>query len=259
MSQVSVSDRTRMRSVKKVLISQPPPQTGDSPYLKMAERYNIEIDFVPFIKIEPTAVKDFRKQKINIKDHTAIIFTSRNAVDHFFKLLKDVRCDISPEMKYFCVSEQTAHYLHKYIVVRRRRVFTGGRNAADLIDIIKKHKKEKYLFPCSDVRMDDIPNFLSCEGIYHNELVIYQTLPNDITALKDVEYDIIAFFSPSGVRSLLKNFPDFEQKTVRIAAFGPSTAQAVHEAKFILDIEAPDPNMPSMVGALERYIQQIKE
>ena len=252
---IMITETSRLRKVKSILISQPPPETEDSPYFKLSKKYGLEIDFIPFIKISPVSAQEFRNQRIDIGAHTAIIFTSRNAVDHFFRLARETKVHITPEMKYFCVSEQTAYYLQKYIVIRKRKIFVGGRSAADLIPIIKKHKKEKYLFPCSDLRKDDLPSYMSEEGIAYNEMIVYRTIPNDLSSIKQMNYDLIAFFSPSGVRSLRRNFPNFEQKATRIAAFGPTTAEAVRSENLILDIEAPLPEAPSMIGAIEKYIQ----
>ena len=247
----------RLKEVKSILVSQPQPSDNKSPYYTLARKYNIKIDFRPFIQVDPVNVKEFRKQKINILDHSAVIFTSRNAVDHFFSMCKSLKIDMPADMKYFCISEQTANYLQKYIVVRKRKIFTGSRTAADLIEILKKHKNEKYLFPCSSIRKNDIPQFLKDNDYQHTEAVIYETVASDLSDLDDVYYDIIAFYSPSGINSLLVNFPDFKQNYTRIAAFGPTTAKAVRDADLFLDIEAPLPNAPSMTGALELYIKKV--
>jgi uroporphyrinogen-III synthase len=251
-----VLDKARMNKVKSILVSQPKPSDPNSPYYKLAEKYNLDIDFRQFITIDPVDIREFRKQKINILDHTAVIFTSRNAVDHFFKLALESKIEIPTDMKYFCVSEQTANYLQKYIVIRKRKIFTGERTATDLINVIKKHKSEKYIFPCSDIRKDDIPNFLNENGYDWSEATIYRTVAADLSDLDDVTYDIIAFFSPSGIDSLFTNFPEFSQNNTRIAAFGPTTSKAVKDKGLILDIQAPLPNAPSMTGALEVYIKE---
>jgi len=248
--------KDRFHSVKSILVSQPKPTDEKSPYFQLAEKYNLKIDFRPFIKVEPVSVKDFRKQKIDILKHTAIIFTSRNAIDHFFSICQELKLEMPADMKYFCISEQTAHYLQKYIVIRKRKLFVGVRTAADLFDYFKKHKGEKYLFPCSDIRKDEIPSFMDKHNIAYTEAIIYHTVAADLSDLKDIKYDILAFFSPSGIKSLFHNFPDFKQNHTRIAAFGPTTAQAVLEENLILDIEAPLPNAPSMTGALELYIKK---
>jgi uroporphyrinogen-III synthase len=249
-------DKDRLTRVNSILVSQPKPSDSKSPYFSLSEKYDIKIDFRPFIEIDPVDVKEFRKQKVNILDHTAVIFTSRNAVDHFFRLAAESKVEIPTDMKYFCISEQTAYYLQKYIVIRKRKIFTGERTANDLIEVLKKHKKEKFIFPCSDIRKDDIPKFLRDNQYTFKEAIIYRTVASDLSDLDDVYYDIIAFFSPSGINSLFENYPDFKQNNTRIAAFGPTTAKAVKNAGLILDVEAPLPNAPSMTGALEMYIKK---
>lgn len=246
----------RLREVKSILVSQPKPADPKSPYYTLARKYDIKIDFRPFIQVDPISAKEFRKQKIDILKHTAVIFTSRNAVDHFFAICKDLKIEVPADMKYFCISEQTAYYLQKYIVVRKRKIFTGSRTAQELIEILKKHKNEKYLFPCSNIRKDDIPKFLSDNDYNFSEATIYETVASDLSDLDDVYYDIIAFYSPSGINSLFVNFPDFEQNKTRIAVFGPTTSKAAKDADLIVDIEAPMPNAPSMTGALELYIKK---
>lgn len=247
----------RLREVKSILVSQPKPSDPKSPYYTLAKKYGIKIDFRPFIQVDPIPAKEFRKQKIDILKHTAVIFTSRNAVDHFFQICKDLKIEVPADMKYFCISEQTAYYLQKYIVVRKRKIFTGSRTAQELIEILKKHKNEKYLFPCSNIRKDDIPKFLGDNGYDYSEAIIYETVASDLSDLDDVTYDIVAFYSPSGINSLFVNFPEFKQNDTRIAVFGPTTSKAAKEADLIVDIEAPMPNAPSMTGALELYIKKV--
>jgi len=251
--------KDRLLKVESILVSQPEPQNEKSPYHELAQKYNIKVDFRPFIEVKPVSVKEFRKQKIDILDHTAVIFTSRNAIDHFFSICAELKIEMPADMKYFCISEQTANYLQKYIVIRKRKIFTGFRTAQDLIEILKKHKGEKYLFPCSSIRKNDIPDFMGKNGYQYTEAVMYETVAADLSDLADVNYDIIAFFSPSGINSLFVNFPDFQQHKTRIAAFGPTTAQAVNDAGLFLDIQAPMPNAPSMTGALENYIKQVNK
>src|SRR6478752_7794479 len=246
----------RMRKVKSILVTQDFPAEVNSPYLKLAEKFNLKIDFRPFIQVEPVPAKEFRKQKIDILQHTAIIFTSRNAVDHFFIICQELKVEMPPDMKYFCISDQTSNYLQKYIVIRKRKIFTGLKDTKDLLEIIKKHKNEKFLFPCSDIRKNDIPDFLKSNGYHYTEAIIYHTVAANLSDLKNVYYDILAFFSPSGINSLFVNFPDFVQNNTRLAAFGPTTSKAVQDAGLILDIEAPLPNAPSMTGALELYIKR---
>lgn len=246
----------RMRKVKSILVTQEAPTDVNSPYLKLAEKYNLKIDFRPFIQVEPVPAKEFRKQKVEILQHTAIIFTSRNAVDHFFALCLELKLEMPPDMKYFCISDQTSNYLQKYIVIRKRKIFSGLKDTKDLLEIIKKHKNEKFLFPCSDIRKNDIPDFLKENGFTFTEAIINHTVAANLSDLKNVYYDILAFFSPSGINSLFVNFPEFKQNNTRLAAFGPTTAKAVRDAGLILDIEAPLPNAPSMTGALELYIKK---
>ncbi len=249
--------QNRATKVSRLLVSQSRPVDEKSPYYDLAAKYNIQVEFRPFIQIQGISFKDFRKQKVNILDHTAIIFTSRNAIDHFFRLCQEGRIEVPADMKYFCISEQTANYLQKYIVIRKRKIFTGTKTAAELFDLIKKHKNEKFLFPCSNVRRNDIPEFMDTSGLHFTEAVIYETVATDLTDLDIHSFDIIAFFSPSGIGSLLSNFPNFEQNGTRMAAFGPTTAKAITDAGLHLDIEAPLPNAPSMTGALELYIKKV--
>lgn len=249
----------RMRKVKSILVTQEPPTDPASPYFKIAEKYSVKVDFRPFIQVEPVSVKEFRKQKVEILNYTAVIFTSRNAVDHFFALCRELKIDMPPDMKYFCISEQTSNYLQKYIVIRKRKIFTGLKDTQDLLEIIKKHKNEKFLFPCSDIRKNDIPAFLRESNFQFCEAITHHTVAANLSDLKDVYYDILAFFSPSGIHSLYTNFKDFKQNSTRIAAFGPATAKAVRDAGLVLDIEAPQPNAPSMTGALELYIRRANQ
>jgi uroporphyrinogen-III synthase len=246
----------RMRKVKSILVTQEAPTDQNSPYFKLAERFNLKIDFRPFIEVQPVPLKDFRKQKIEILNYTAVIFTSRHAVDHFFHICRELKIDMPADMKYFCISEQTSNYLQKYIVIRKRKIFTGLKTTQDLLEILKKHKNEKYLFPCSDIRKNDIPDFLTQNGFDFTEAIMYHTVASNLSDLEEVFYDVLAFFSPSGINSLLVNFPDFKQNNTRIAAFGPTTAKAVYDAGLLLDIEAPLPNAPSMTGAIELYIKK---
>lgn len=242
--------------IQSILVTQPKPTNDVSPYFSIAEKYGVQVDFREFIEVQPVSYKDFRREKINIADFTAIIFTSRNAVDHFFRICQEAKLEMPAEMKYFCISEQTANYLQKYIILRKRKLFVGERTAADLFDVIKKHKGEKFLYPCSDIRKDDIPVFMRANNLKFTEAVIYRTVASDLSDLAEVKYDCLAFFSPSGISSLFVNFPNFTQNGTRIAAFGPTTAKAVRDAGLVLDIEAPMPNAPSMTGAIEAYIRQ---
>lgn len=259
MSEIVNFEKDRLTKVTSLLVSQSRPADENSPYYELSRKYNIKVDFRSFIQVDGLSFKEFRKQKVNILSHTAIIFTSRNAIDHFFRICQEGRIEVPADMKYFCISEQTANYLQKYIVIRKRKIFCGTKTAADLFDLIRKHKNEKFLYPCSDVRKNDIPEFADTEDLHFTEATMYQTVASDLTDLEDVYYDIIAFFSPSGIKSLFDNFPDFQQNKTRIAAFGPTTAKAVRDAGLILDIEAPLPNAPSMTGALELYIRKANQ
>lgn len=255
----NVTVDSRKKKVSSILVTQAKPTDENSPYYTLAKKYNLKIDFRPFIDIEGVPYKEFRKQKIEISDYTAVIFTSRNAVDHFFKICKEGKVEIAPTMKYFCVSEQTANYLQKYIVLRKRKIFVGQKTASDLFEVMKKHKAEKFLYPCSDIRNDDLPVFMKNNDFTFSEAVMYNTVPSDLSDLSDVKYDILVFFSPSGIHSLFHNFPDFKQEATRLAAFGPTTGKAVRDAGLILDIEAPMPNAPSMTGALDLYIKDANQ
>jgi len=245
--------------VKSILISQPKPASEKSPYYNLRDKYQLNVDFRKFIQIEPVPYKEFRRTKIDILSHTAIIMTSRNAVDHFFRICSEAKIEMPADMKYFCVTEQTANYLQKYITVRKRKVFCGVRTSKDLIEVIKKHPKEKFFYPCSEIRTGSIPKFMLENDFDYSEAVIYKTVSSDLSDLADVNYDVIAFFSPSGVTSLFENFPDFKQNNTRIAAFGPTTSKAVKEAGLRLDVMAPMPNAPSMTGALELYIKEVNK
>jgi uroporphyrinogen-III synthase len=245
-------------ALKSILVSQPKPQSDKSPYFGLAEKYNLKIDFRPFIHVEGVDAQDFRKDRINILDHTAVILTSRNAVDHFFRICSEMRVTVPDSMKYFCISESTAYYLQKYVVYRKRKIFHGKQRFADLMDVIKKHKDENYLLPCSDIHKQEISDTLAKANIKFTKAVLYRTVASDLSDLADMNYDMLVFFSPSGINSLLKNFPDFKQNTTLIAAFGPTTAKAVQTAGLDLNVHAPQPNAPSMTMAIEQHIKKKK-
>lgn len=241
-------------------MSQPKPTSEKSPYYDIAEKYGVQIEFRPFIKVESLSPKEFRQQKVSILDHTAIVFTSRHAIDHFFNLCTELRVTIPETMKYFCVSETISFYIQKYVQYRKRKVFWGPSGKfEDLVPIIMKHKTEKYLVPMSDVHNDDIKNALDKGKIQHHEVVMYRTVSNDFSADEKFDYDMLIFFSPAGVASLKKNFPDFEQKEMKIGTFGATTAQAVRDAGLRLDLEAPTATAPSMTGALDMYIKEVNK
>ena len=243
--------------IKKVLVSQPKPTSEKSPYFDIAEKYGVKIDFRPFIKVESLSAKEFRQQKVSILDHTAIVFTSRHAIDHFFNLCVELRVTIPETMKYFCTSETIALYIQKYVQYRKRKIFFGATGKIeDLVPSIVKHKTEKYLVPMSDVHNDDVKNLLDKNNIQHTEAVMYRTVSNDFTSDEEFDYDMLVFFSPAGVTSLKKNFPDFDQKEIRIGTFGSTTAQAVRDAGLRLDLEAPTVQAPSMTAALDMFIKE---
>lgn len=243
--------------VKHILVSQPKPTDLDkSPYGDLVKKFNLEIDFFKFIKIEGVSAKEFRQSRINILDHSAIIFTSRNAVDHFFNLAKELRVEIPETMKYFCISESTAFYLQKYVQFRKRKIFHGNQSFEELMDIIKKHKEEKYLMPCSDIHKSSNTDSLDDAGINYAKAIFYRTLASDLSHIDIKRYDMLVFFSPAGVTSLFKNFPDFKQNSTLIGAFGPTTSQAVRSAGMTLNIEAPSKTAPSMTKAIEEYLLQ---
>ena len=243
--------------IKKVLVSQPKPASEKSPYYDIAEKYGVKIDFRPFINVESLSAKEFRQQKVSILDHTAVIFTSRHAIDHFFNLCTELRVTIPETMKYFCVTEAVVLYIQKYVQYRKRKIFFGATGKIeDLVPSIVKHKTEKYLVPMSDVHNDDVKNLLDKNNIQHTEAVMYRTVSNDFTSDEEFDYDMLVFFSPAGVTSLKKNFPDFDQKEIRIGTFGSTTAQAVRDAGLRLDLEAPTVQAPSMTAALDMFIKE---
>jgi uroporphyrinogen-III synthase len=243
--------------VKNVLVSQPKPTTEKSPYYDLAEKYGLKIDFRPFIKVEGVAAKEFRQQKISILDHTAVIFTARTGIDHFFRLSEELRISIPEEMKYFCINEQVALYLQKYIVYRKRKIFhaTTGKND-ELVQLIMKHHSESFLIPVSDVHKDELLVKLDEKNIRYATAVMYRTVSNDFQPDEQFNYDMLVFFSPSGIASLMKNFPDFDQGEMAIACFGANTAKAVRDAGLRLDCEAPTPTSPSMTAAIDSFIKE---
>lgn len=242
-------------NIKKMLVSQPKPASEKSPYFDIAEKYGVEIDFRPFIKVEPISAKEFRQQRIAILDFSAVIFTARTAIDHFFNLCEELRVNIPETMKYFCMTEAIAVYLQKYIVYRKRKIFFGTGKPEDLVTVIAKHAKEKYLVPVSDVHKDDLFALLDAKKIDYTKAVMYRTVSNEFSKDEKFDYDMLIFFSPSGISSLLKNFPDFKQEDIKIGCFGPTTAKAVKEAGLRLDVEAPTPEAPSMTAALDQYLK----
>lgn len=242
----------------KVLITQPRPESEKSPYFELSRKYNVELDFHPFIKLEAIPAKDFRKQKIDIQSHTAVILTSRNAIDHFFRVCEEMKVTVSQDTKYFCITEAVALYLQKFILYRKRKVFYGsdGTNKT-LFDVINKHKSnEKFLYVCSENQQDsEITGWLKANSCDFSLAFMYRTASNDVKdILATTEYDVICFFTPSGVKSLFDNMPKYKQNGTVIGAFGNNTSKAVEEAGLQLTIKAPQPQTPSMVAALEQYL-----
>ena len=243
--------------IKKILVSQPKPSSEKSPYFDIAESLGVEFVFRPFIKVEGLTAKEFRVQKVSLTDVTAIVFTSRHAIDHFFQLAKELRFPIREDLKYFCITEQVALYIQKYVQYRKRKVFFGTTGKiADLLPTMAKHKTERYFVPQSDVHNDEIKTLLDSKKLHHSEGIMYRTVPNDFQGDEVFDYDMVVFFSPSGVQSLLKNFPNFKQGKLAIATFGPTTAKAVKDAGLRLDLEAPTPQYPSITAALKAYIEE---
>lgn len=240
----------------KILVSQPKPQTEKSPYFDVAKKYGVDMVFRPFIKVEPMEAHDFRLQKVAIQDHTAIIFTSRHAIDHFFNLCKELRVNIPDTMKYFCVSETVAHYIVKYVQYRKRKVFISpsGR-VQDLTPFILKHNTEKYFLPQSSVHTDDIKNMLDELGVVHSEAVMYYTVSNDFGPDEAFDYNMLVFFSPEGINSLLKNFPDFQQGDIAIACLGDKTIKAAEDQGLRVDLR-PTPELRSVPAMIEDYIKR---
>ncbi|NNE77026.1 MAG: uroporphyrinogen-III synthase [Pricia sp.] len=245
--------------VKTILVSQPEPKMENSPYSKLIDKEKVKVDFRPFIHVEGVDAKAVRQQKIDLKNFTAIILTSRNAVDHFFRIAEEMRFKVPDSMKYFCQSEAVAYYLQKYVVYRKRKIYVGKRNFQELVPLFKKYKNEKFLLPSSDALKEIIPEILNDLGINWKRGTFYKTVISDLSDLRDVYYDILVFFSPSGIESLLQNFPDFEQNETRIAVFGNSTIDAATEAGLRIDIKAPTPETPSMTMALQKYITTVNK
>lgn len=243
--------------VNTILVSQPQPKTENSPYFDLMEKQKVKVDFRSFIHVEGVTGKDVRAQKIDLSEYTAIILTSRNAVDHFFRIAENLRFKIPDTLKYFCTSEAVAYYLQKYVVYRKRRIYVGQRHFQDLIPLIKKHKNDTFLLPSSDKLKPTTPNLLDEAGVKWKRAIFYKTVVSDLSDLEDVFYDILVFFSPSGIKSLFENFPDFKQNNTRIAAYGNTTVKAAEKHGLKVNIEAPTPETPSMTMALEKYIKEV--
>lgn len=247
--------------IKKILVSQPKPSSEKSPYFDIARKYKVELVFRPFFKVEGITAKEFRQQKISLLNYTAVVFTSRHAIDNYFTLAKEMRIAIPEEMKYFCVTETIALYIQKYTQYRKRKIFFGTTGKVDdLIPAMMKHKNEKYLVPLSSVHNDNVKNLLDAKKLMHAECVMFRTVSDDLTEeeIKNFDYDMLIFFSPTGVKALKQNFPGFKQGDIKIAAFGPATAKTIAEEGLTLDLQAPSKDYPSMSSALEAYLSKHK-
>ena len=244
--------------IKKILVSQPKPSSDKSPYFDIAARHGVEMVFRPFIKVEGLSTREFRQQKINITDFSAVIFTARTAIDHFFRLCEEMRLTIPDTMKYFCTTESIALYLQKYIVYRKRKIFHGETGKlADMLPSLTKHNKETFLYAVSDVHKNDTnAEMLDKAKINYTKAVMYRTVSNDFTPDEPFDYDMLLFFSPAGIDSLLKNFPDFQQGDIQVGCFGASTAKAIEEAGLRLDLSAPSPKAPSITAALDLFLKE---
>ena len=243
--------------VKNILVSQPEPLELDkSPYGDLIRKYSVNIDFHKFFKVEGVSSREFRNDKVYLNEFTAVIFNSKNAVDNFFRIAKEVRVDVPESMKYFCISESIAYYLQKYVQFRKRKIFHGDQNLVQLMEVIKKHRTEKFLLPCSDVHNKELPNLLESANIEYREAILYRTVSDDLSSINLEKYDLIVFFSPQGIKSLFNNFPDFLQGTKLLAAFGPSTATAASEAGLAVEIIAPTNTAPSMTMAIDQYLSK---
>ncbi|MFH4966831.1 uroporphyrinogen-III synthase [Gaetbulibacter sp. M240] len=245
--------------VKTILVSQPEPKIENSPYFELQEKQKVKIDFRPFIHVEGVSAKEIRQQKVDLAKYTAIILTSRNAVDHFFRVAKEMRFTVPDTMKYFCQSEAVAYYLQKYVVYRKRKIYVGKRTFPELAPLIKKYKDEKFLLPTTDKVKPLVPETLDNLNIDWKQATFYKTVVSDLSDLANVYYDVLVFFSPSGIESLFQNFPDFKQNDTRIAVFGNTTIKAVEEKGLRVDIAAPTPETPSMTMALQKYIDKVNK
>jgi uroporphyrinogen-III synthase len=245
--------------VKTILVSQPEPKVENSPYFEIQNKLKVKVDFRPFIHVEGVSAKDVRAQKIDLNNYTAIILTSKNSIDHFFRVAEEMRYKVPETLKYFCQSEAIAFYLQKYVVYRKRKIYVGQKDFADLSPLIKKYKDEKFLLPSSEQLNEDMPQVLNSLKVDWTPGTFYRTMMSDLTDLKDVYYDVLAFFSPTGIKSLFKNFPDFQQNNTRIAVFGTTTQKEALDHGLRVDIMAPAPGTPSMTMALEKYITEVNK
>lgn len=247
-----------MKKVKTILISQPKPE-GKSPYLAIEKKHKLKIDYRPFMHLEELTAIEFKEQRISLLNHDAVIFTSKNSMDHYFGMMEKLRLRTPDFTKYFCVSEAIAHYLQNFIVYRKRKIFTGEQTLASLIPIMKKHSDSKFLFPCSDVLKKKKNVALEESGLTYTKAAMYRVVCSDLSDLSDVKYDVLVFFSPTGIKSLLENFPKFVQGDTRLAVFGPSTIKSVEDNDLRVDISAPNKKAPSMSMALDQYIKEANK
>jgi uroporphyrinogen-III synthase len=245
--------------VKTILVSQPEPKVENSPYFELQEKQRVKIDFRPFIHVEGVSAKEIRLEKIDLNNYSAIILTSRNAVDHFFRVAEEMRFKVPDSMKYFCQSEAVAYYLQKYVVYRKRKIYVGKRTFAELAPLIKKYKEESFLLPATDKLKPEVPEILNELGVKWKKSTFYRTVISDLSDLENVIYDVLVFFSPSGIDSLFHNFPNFQQNGTRIAVFGNTTIKAVEDKGLRVDISAPTPETPSMTMALDKYIESVNK
>jgi len=245
--------------IRKILVSQPEPLNPKSPYFELARKYNLKVEFKSFVQVEGVPAKDFRQQKINILDYSAVIFTSKTGIDHFFRICNELRTVVPDNMKYFCITENVAFYLQKYIVYRKRKIFHGKARFQDLIDVLVKHREDNFFVPLSVPHNAEIPELLEKNDIRFTIGTLYKTISSDFSDIKDFDFDILVFYSPSGIKSLRDNFPGFVQGDIKIAAFGPTTACAVANEGLRLDINAPNPKAPSMTMALDEYLKEYNK
>jgi uroporphyrinogen-III synthase len=245
--------------IKKILVTQPEPENEKSPFRELAAKNNVKIDFRPFSHVEGLTAKDFRQSRIDILDHSAIIFSAKTAIDHFFRICEEMRITVPDTMKYFCTSESVAFYLQKYIVYRKRKIFYGKTSLVDIEDVLTKNKEEKFLIPLSDNHKNDIPMLMDRLKLKHTKAIFYRTVCSDLSDLANIDYDILVFYSPASIKSLFQNFPNFQQKEIKIASFGDTTAKAIKEAGLRLDVHAPVPEAPSMTMALDMFIKDFNK
>jgi len=248
-----------MAKIKNILISQPPPERENDPYLELAKKYNFKILFRKLFKIEGIPSKDFRQERINLLDYSSVIFTSKNAIDHYFRICGEMRVTVPETMKYFCVSESVALYLQKYVMYRKRKIFYGRQHFTELVEVMKKHKDEYFLLPSSDLLKPEIPKLLADNKLKYKRIIFYETVANDLKDVDITQFDMIVLFSPAGVQALMMNFPEFVQNEILVATFGSTTANAAKESGLKIHIQAPTPKAPSMTMALEQYLEKTSK